>query len=158
VLSENARALMGQSGNPMVLEVEKGAIKKFADAVNDRNPLYWDEKYASSSRFGSIIAPFGFFGWPTTWENVVPAFFELKQHIIDVLSQDGYKQLLDGGIEYEFFLPVKAGDTVTCVPQIVDIKERESKNGAMVIFVIETRYSNQHGELVAIDRKTNIQR
>ena len=44
------------------MEVEKGAIKKYADAVDDHNPLYWDDEYAKNSRYGSIIAPPGFFG------------------------------------------------------------------------------------------------
>mgnify|MGYP001037013885 CR=1 FL=1 len=40
MLSEEIRRLIGKAGETVITEVEKGAIKKFADAVNDFNPLY----------------------------------------------------------------------------------------------------------------------
>jgi len=32
-------------------------IKRFAQAIDDPNPLYHDEEYAKSSKFKGIIAP-----------------------------------------------------------------------------------------------------
>ena len=57
MLPEEITAFIGKSEETVIMEVEKGAIKKFADAVDDPNPLYWDEEYARGSRYGSIIAP-----------------------------------------------------------------------------------------------------
>ena len=54
-------------GDDILGDAYEYLIKKFADAMDDRNPLYWDEEYAGNSRFGSIIAPPGFFGWPSKW-------------------------------------------------------------------------------------------
>ena len=64
MIPEEIKKLIGTSGHPTLYEVEKGAIRRFADAVDDPNPLYHDEEYARKSKYGSMIAPPGFFGWP----------------------------------------------------------------------------------------------
>ena len=35
----------------------KEMIQKYADAIEDHNPLYFDEGYAKESQFGGLIAP-----------------------------------------------------------------------------------------------------
>ena len=57
------KELVGRMAEPVVQIVERGAIARFAEAVDDPNPLYSDLEYAQNSRYGSIIAPPGFFGW-----------------------------------------------------------------------------------------------
>ncbi|EPR29903.1 hypothetical protein I656_00403 [Geobacillus sp. WSUCF1] len=37
--------------------VERGAVKKFAEAIGDPNPIYWDEETGKRSRYGRNIAP-----------------------------------------------------------------------------------------------------
>jgi len=46
MISEEVTNLIGKVGDIMIMEVERGAIKRYADAVDDRNPVYWDEEYA----------------------------------------------------------------------------------------------------------------
>ena len=48
---------VGWESKPQVIEVEKGRIRRFAQAVQDANPLWQDEEYAKNARYGSIIAP-----------------------------------------------------------------------------------------------------
>ena len=158
MLPEEVTRLIGKAGDVAIMEVEKGAIKKYADAVDDFNPLYWDEEYARNSRYGSIIAPPGFFGWPTRWTGSMPAFPKLRDEVSAILTQAGYTRGLDGGIEYEFFCPVRAGDILTALSRIIDIYEREGKTGKVVFSVIETTYTNQNGDLVAKARQTSIRR
>ncbi len=38
---------IGKIDPPHVREVERGAIRRYADAVGNGNPLYFDEEYAS---------------------------------------------------------------------------------------------------------------
>ena len=166
MLPEEVTKLIGQGAGMRIFEVEKGAIKKFADAVDDRNPLYWDEEFARNSRYGSIIAPPGFFGWPTKWarESTFPLSSEGAEPagaIVDpraVLAEAGYSRVLDGGMEYEFFSPVRAGDTLVASSMIKDIVEREGKTGKMAFLFIETTYTNQNGDLVAKARQTTVHR
>jgi len=158
MLPQEVTQLIGRAGDVMVSEVEKGAIRKFADAVGDRNPLYWDEEYARSTRFGGIIAPPGFFGWPTKWESVMPVIFGLRQEVIDTMSKAGYGRLLDGGIEYDFYCPVRVGDIISGLPRVKDIYEREIKTGKLVFSVTEITYTNQNGDIVAKLRQNWIHR
>ena len=90
MLPQELTQLIGKTGEPVILEVEKGAIKRFADAVGDRNPLYWDEEHARNSRYGSIVAPPGFFGWPTKWRSTMPFLPELRQELVDTITSAGY--------------------------------------------------------------------
>lgn len=158
MLPEEVTRLIGKTGDPMIMEVERGAIKKFADAVGDSNPLYWDDEYARNTRYGAIITPPGFFGWPVKWTGAMPFFPKIREELLDALKNAGYSRLLDGGIEFEFYQPVRAGDTLVSILKIADIYKRESKGGALVFSVTETTYTNQHGAVVAVARQTLISR
>ncbi len=161
MLPEEVSKLTGKAGEVMVFDVEKEPIRRFADAVGDLNPLYWDQEYARSSRYGSIIAPPGFisspwFSRPKSGTTSSSAREELR----DALQKAGYTNpaAIDAGIEYEFFCPVRAGDTIAFTSTIKDITEREGKTGKMAFIITETTYTNQNGDLVAKARGTLIQR
>ena len=162
MMEEEITKLMGKVGDIMITEVEKGAIKRYADAVDDHNPLYWDEEYAKNSRYGCIIAPPGFFGWPTGWVGAKPTFptFAKLSHdeATTTLAQIGYNRSVDGGMEYEFFHTVRAGDTLVALPRITSVSEREGKSGKLIFVSTETTYTNQNGDLVAKSRQTTIYR
>ena len=158
MLPEEVTRFIGKTGEAVIMEVEKGVIKKFADAIGDLNPLYWDEEYAKNSRYGGIIAPPGFWGWPVKWKGAMPIMSELREEVVATISKAGYPRGLDGGIEYEFFFPVRAGDILAAVPKIKAIYEREGKTGNMVFTVLETTYLNQDNVLVGKERKITIQR
>lgn len=64
-----------------------------------------------------------------------------------------------GGNDYEFFRPLRASDIVTVTWTVVDVFERPTERGGMLIFVVsEAQYTSQHGELLAVNRETNIYR
>ena len=158
MLPEEVTKLVGSTGDITIMEVEKGAIKRYADAVGDFNPIYWDDEYAKNSRYGSIIAPHGFFGWPTRWSELGPTHSKLREEMLAAVTQAGYSRVLDGGIEYEFFSPARAGDILAALPRIISIYERETKTGTLAFSVMETTYTNQNGALVARARQTLIHR
>jgi acyl dehydratase len=150
--------LIGNAGDITIMEVEKGAIKRYVDAIGDFNPIYWDDEYAENSRYRSIVAPYGFFGWPTRWSELGPTHSRLREELVTAVTRAGYSRLLDGGIEYEFFSPARAGDVLAALPRITDIYERETKAGKLVFSVTETTYTNQNGSLIAKARQTLIHR
>ena len=161
MLSEEVSRLIGKAGDVMVFEVEKEPIRRFADAVGDPNRLYWDEEYAKSSKYGSIIAPPGFISspWFSRPKSGAPAS-STREELRAALQNAGYTNpgAVDAGIEYEFFCPVRAGDTIAFTSSIKEVVEREGKTGKMAFIVTETKYTNQNGELVATARGTSIQR
>lgn len=151
-LPESISKCIGQTTST-VYAVEKGAIARFAEAVGDPNPLYWDEEYAAKSRYGSIIAPPGFFGWPEKREAGFPN--DLLALVVG-LAEAGYGRILDGGIEWEFFKPVKAGDKLAVKTTVRNIVERSGKTGKAVFLFRDITYSDQKGDIVATARQTTI--
>ena len=158
MLPEEVTKLIGKAGDIRTCIVERGAIYNYADAVDDLNPLYRDVEYARNSRYGSVIASPGFFGWPAGWTGAMPGFPAFIQEIGGVLAEAGYPRVLDGGMEYDFFCPVRAGDTLAALSKVVGITEKETKSGSMAFLVVETTYTNQNGDVVAKVRQTTIHR
>ena len=148
-----------------IFDMEKGAIRRYAEAIDDPNPLYWNAEYARDSRYGSIISPPGFWGWlpndPTDISFSAQGGsqrFIARQELTQAFAEAGYSRVLDGGHTYEFFKPIRAGDTLCALYKIVDITEKEGKSGKFAIMWQETRYTNQDGELVGIWRQHVIHR
>ena len=138
LITEEMRSKIGVEGEPELYEIEKGAIKRFARAIDDPNPLWQNEEYARKSRYGGIIAPPSMI--PTIgWEN-----FSSQQA---PLLQEGR---LHGGTELEYYQPVRPGDKITVTTTITNMRERQGKTmGSMLLVTFERAYKNQSGELVA---------
>lgn len=158
MIPEEVRGLIGKTGDTVIMDVTRVDIKKIADAIEDHNPLYWDDEYARNTRYGSIIAPPGFFGWPEKWPPKGPNYTKLKEEMMAIIVKAGFARGLDGGCEYEFFMPIRAGDKLAATPKVVDVYERESKTGKMLISVQEVTYLNQNGATVAKRREILIHR
>ena len=153
MVPDSLKQYIGKVDPPHLREVEKGAIRRYADAVGDNNPLYYDEEYAKNSRYGCIIAPPGFFGWAKKTISSSEGLIGL----IGAMIEAGYAGILDGGMAYDFFLPVRAGDTLVGSPKVADIALKEGKT-KMMILRFETSYTNQNGDIVAKSYQTLIGR
>ena len=134
---------IGQKSEPRSIDIEKGAIIKFAQAIEDDNSLYNDEMVARDSRYGGLIAP------PTFLRSVgvdrPPYPFDMP-----------FNRMLDGGSDWEYFHPVRAGDRITAISEIADINERIGRMGLMVITSIVVTYRNQFGQVAATQTSTSI--
>jgi uncharacterized protein len=163
LLSEELKQFIGQSVDISIFEVEKEPIRRFADAVGDANPLYWDEAYAKNSRHGAIIAPPGFLS--SLWFSGRPVKWGPKERpteslgppaLMDALARAGYSKILDTGIDYEFYGMAKAGQTVKAVSIVTNIMERSAKEGKVVFLVTETTYTLDDGRPVAKARSMTV--
>ena len=113
--------------------------------------MYQDEEYARKSQYGGIIAPPGFFGWPQKHARGSPLAVDIPQELETAFKKAGYplSLVLDGGMEYEFFLPVHAGDILSAVTTVRNLRERTGETGSIIVSFLDTVYHNQAGELVA---------
>ena len=134
---------IGLEGQPATTDVEKGAIIKFAEAIGDENPVFNDEAAARESRYGGLIAPPTFLRSVTSSRVVLPFDFPFERR-------------LDGGSEWEYFVPIRPGDRITAVARIEDINEREGRLGVMIITSTKTTYQNQFDQVVATQTGTSI--
>jgi acyl dehydratase len=153
MVPDSLKQYIGKVDPPHLREVEKGAIRRYADAVGDDNPLYYDEEYAKKTKYGGIIAPPGFFGWAKKTISSSEGLIGL----IGAMIEAGYAGILDGGMAYDFYLPIRVGDTLVGSPKVADIALKEGKT-KMMILRFETSYTNQNGDLVAKSYQTLIGR
>ncbi|MFP6567824.1 MAG: MaoC family dehydratase N-terminal domain-containing protein [Dehalococcoidia bacterium] len=143
VITDEMRAAINVESEPLVNAVEAGAIKKFARAIGDTNPLFNDEEAARDSRYGGLIAP------PTFCRS-------LNSGPTKVNVQSPYPAALDGGSEWEYFEPIRPGDRITVTNYLAGIHERPGRLGNMLFMVRETKYVNQFDKVVALQRSTGI--
>ena len=138
-------------------DVTKRDIRRFSQAIGETNPIHFDEDYAKSSRYGTIVAP-PLFCQMFTFEDV-PA---------DQLPDDGSpieidvplpaRRTVGGASSYEIFQPVKAGDRITVKSSLRDVFAKEGRSGRLYFVVVETEFSNQENEPVAKETATYIKR
>ena len=144
VITDELRRKIGVEAPPVTIEIDKGMLRRLAEAVGDSNPLWQDEVKARKSSYGGIIAP--------------PALLLSAQMRIPRITpvETGLTRVLDGGVEIEFYEPVRAGDVLTMRSRITDLYERETKRGLMLFQISEINYINQFGDVVAKQRSTII--
>lgn len=140
---EMQRRAIGIESPPVTMEVEKGAIIRFAQAIGDNNPVYTDEAAARKSRYGGLIAP------PTFLRSIRGIHLELPFGL-------PFNRVLDAGSEWEYFQPVRPGDRITAVGRISDIRERSGRLGLMIFITTAITYCNQFDEVVATQTNTLI--
>ena len=123
------RELIGRQSDEVLVEVERGAIRKFAEAVGD----------TTEACIRGDIAPPTF---PTTIRIPIPGLtFDLAR-------------VLHGGQEYRFERPILAGDRLRCRTRLRDVYQREGRLGAMTFLIIELEGRSEDGEPVFSGRST----
>jgi acyl dehydratase len=136
-------------------ELGRAAIRYFALAVGDNNPLFLDDAYAREHGYPSIIAP------PTLvceTNQLVRGPRDDRGYLTQMfeLSVPGTRQIR-GGNSYEFFRPVLPADRITINWRLADIVERTSSSGAaMLVVTAVATYTDQGGEPVARNTETII--
>jgi peroxisomal enoyl-CoA hydratase 2 len=133
---------------PYEFRVERGKIREFADAIEDPDPVYRDHEQAANGGFGGIPAP------PT----MLRTFLYETRDASEALQVSDWSYIVHGEQEFEYFVPILAGDVLTAQDRIVSVIEKESRRaGKLAIAIIETTFHNQRGERVQIARRTLIE-
>ena len=142
-VTDEVRKQIGMQSEAHIVEVERGAIRRFAEAIGDPNPLFNDEASARKTRLGGMVAP------PTFCRSLGAAIPEIKINMPEFRG-------LDGGSEWEYVDPIRPGDRISVVSKIADIRESAGRLGPMVFITVETSYTNQFNQLCALQRSTVI--
>ncbi len=118
---------------PVTLTIE--LIQRFALAFGDKNPLYFDEKFASGSRFKGLIAP--------------PSI-----HALMLFACTGHQYFMrtpgtvNMGQTWWINAPVRPGDTITLECRCLDKFIRKGRT----IAIHDNVFRNQRGEIVCSGR------
>jgi acyl dehydratase len=126
--------------------VEKGSIRRLADALGDPNPLYQDEEAARAAGHAGLLAP------PTY--AVALTQNERFRYSLDL----GTRSVLHGEQQFEYARPIVAGDRIVVKTRVADVLERPGASGPMDVLVLEDEGRDEKGELVFRARATFILR
>ena len=150
LITDELRKLIGMTLETVVFKVEEGAIQRYAQAIGDPNPLFNEPDFASKTKYGRLLAPPGFTGWPVKATR-------LSDRLLESLRKAGApSRLLDGGIEFEFIEPIGAGDVLTSTTKINSITERETRLGKTMFTTLETTFVNKKENVALKSRSTFI--
>lgn len=158
LITEEFRAWIGRETTPVVgYPVSEHEIRRFCYAVEDLNPLFLDPDHAAASPNEGVVAPPMFVSVPFATDIPLADFPSdgiqvPKESVLPPLSE----RRMGGGIEMEYFQPVRPGDVLTRKTRLADLYERTGKSGLNTFGVLETLFSNQRGEVVAIERQIAI--
>ncbi len=141
--------------------IEAGHVMMFARSIGDANPIYYDEKHASKTESGAIIAP------PTFVQS--SAQFDPDYFLRPKIGQEWFgsakgptgitkKESSGGGggggglhaeQHYVYHKPLKVGDVLTATTKPGKTWEKEGRRGGKLMFSESvTEYRNQTGELI----------
>lgn len=136
---------IGATFPPFVYEVERGQIRAFAAALGDPSPLYRDVAAAQAAGYPDLPAPPTFATRFGLWANPT---------LIARLEELGapYIRMLHGEQTYTYYAPICAGDVITAVSRIAEIRQREGGSGPLTLLTLETTFTNQRGEPVGAEQ------
>jgi len=140
------RSFIGTASEAFTAEVEKGAIRRFAEALGDDNPFYRDEAHARAMGFAGLVAP------PT-----FPASFRPPTRQPWLLGLDEGR-ILAGEQYFKYARPVIAGDVFECRLHLVAIEEKEGRSGPMQLLVQELRAVDRSGATVVTNGRVVVYR
>jgi N-terminal half of MaoC dehydratase len=125
--------LIGRESEVVLFEVERGAIRKFAEAVQDQTP---------ECLRGEVAPP----TFPTTFRMTIPGLtFDLAR-------------VLHGAQEYRYERPLRAGDRVLCWLRVADVYQRKGRLGEMTFLILALEGRDESGTSVFTGTTTAILR
>ena len=137
--------MIGQSSEPKVIEVERGQIRRFAQAIGETNPIHYDEDAAKSAGFPGIVAT-------CTFASAIHCFDDFYDEVginpHAVMHQEE---------EYEYFKPIFAGDILSVVHTVSNVYDKQVPNGQLVFIVIESRGNDKRGKTVFKSRRVLVE-
>ncbi len=134
VITEELNSLLNVEFGPEVYEIEKGMLRRFAEAIDDPNPRWLEE------------AP------PTFPAALVPHELLHKLFNADI----PLKRLLNGTSELEYIQPIKAGDVISVTAKLTRLRQMPGAEGPTLFMFTEMTYTNQRGEVAVKGKNTYI--
>lgn len=126
--------IIGKQSEKVINEVERGAVKKFANAIGDSHPIYVDRAYGRKSRYKNNIAP------PT-----FPRVFDYGSIEELKLPNAG---LIHGEQEFEYKRPLVVGETLQCYSKVENYEEKQAKSGNLGFLTVNNIGEDGTGEKI----------
>lgn len=135
-------------------EIHMAYVNNTCAAVQNGNPLFWDESVANEITDGQIAPPTMMSVWfrPHYWSPGAEGERTALQLHFDLKRLTGLPEAIIAGNEMVFGEPVRMGDTLTTRQILRSVSEvKQTKVGIGRFWVIDVEVVNQHGEHVGTD-------
>ncbi len=130
-------------------------IRRYALAIDDDNPIFFDEAAAKAGRHKGLTAPLNYISWSVGVPGAEKATKDLGEDglssFVGIPTSPHACSLgwVRGGEELEFFKPIYANDRVTVRGRVTNMAEKVGKSGTLVFVTSEFTYTNQNDEKLA---------
>lgn len=150
--------------------VERGAVRRYAQAVMETDPIYMWEEAVAGTRYSKPVAPPLF---PNAMLRLPYGDRDLIQERAEDPHFDGAvssstlglpplplvnSPMLNGGTEVEMYRFAEHGEQIWLQSRYLDVYERETSKGSMLMVVIETDFLDKDKRVVMRFRKTQLRR
>ncbi len=137
--------------------VERGYIWTTCAAVENGNPLFWDDAVAEELTGGTIAPPTMISVWfrPHHWTpGQAKQALPLQVHF-DMKERFDLPEAVMTENSIVFHEPVRIGDVLTTCQRLRSVSEpKTTKLGTGRFWVIDVEYRNQGGDLVGVESYT----
>lgn len=116
------RDQVGKRSTKVKNVVERGAVKKFAEAIGDLHPIYFEEETGRNSRYQNNIAPPTF---PRTFDYGVIEGLNLPN-----------KGLIHGEQTFHYERPLVVGEELLCYSEVKKYFEKKGNFGEMGFLIL----------------------
>jgi acyl dehydratase len=132
-------------------------IRHWVDALDDQNPVYLDESFAATTRFGGLVAPPAMLQAWTMARPIIAGIAERggaprevsAESPISIFDDAGYKGTLATNSELEFVRYLRIGDRLRSSTVVESISERKMTGlGAGYFLTWVTAFVDEHDEVV----------
>lgn len=127
---DEIKALQGKKSKES-LEIDKHMIRLLCDCTEDPNPKWKDTAPPSMITTAMISGGALALGIPLPFKRSVAA-----------------------GADWDFFKPIKAGDTINTTHEFFEIQDKSSDKGPRALMVYKSTHTNQKGEVLAVSTNT----
>lgn len=157
-LARELRSHIGDTTREDLGPLTDSLIRRYARAIGDDNPLYHDIEHARSAGLPGLLAP----------PNLIPSIVSWHEGAgYGDLRADGTEsgthlpgvpnsgvRVMGGGEEMEFHGPACSGTTVLLATSLVDVTERHSRGGPMLVLRYRNSYTDADGDPILTTHRT----
>ena len=146
-----------QYEEPAEFPVERGYVWNTCAAVENGNPLFWDDAVAAEITGGPITPPTLLSIWMRKhrWTPARPSEGLALQVHFDMKEKLGLPEAIISENTIVFHDPVRIGDLISSCQRLWSVSEpKTTKLGTGRFWVIDVEYRNQHDALVGVESYT----
>ncbi|WP_131737967.1 FAS1-like dehydratase domain-containing protein [Actinomadura roseirufa] len=157
-LLDSIRTGIGSERTHSLGEITALTIRRYARAIGESNPLYYDSEFARARGHADIVAPPNLVTAVSSWDEG-PAAADLradgtpKALQLEGLPTSGVR-VMGGGEDMEFHNPITAGTAVVERTTMIDAELVQGRKGPFIVVRYRHEFVNDDGlPLVTSTRK-----